>query len=36
MKMIMAIKSSETGDIKHNVSPGSIFSDGDLIASLDL
>jgi len=36
MKMIMAIKSSESGEIRHNLSPGSIISAGDLIASLSL
>ena len=36
MKMIMAIKASESGQITHNLSPGSILSAGDLIASLKL
>ena len=36
MKMIMAIKSTESGEIRHNLSPGSIISAGDLIASLSL
>ena len=36
MKMIMAIKASESGVINHNLSPGSIISAGDLIASLTL
>ena len=36
MKMIMAIKSTESGVINHNLSPGSIISAGDLIASLQL
>ena len=36
MKMIMAIKAGEAGVITHNLSPGSILSAGDLIASLKL
>ena len=36
MKMIMAIKATESGVIKHSLSPGSILSAGDLIASLKL
>lgn len=36
MKMIMAVKATETGVITHNLSPGSILSTGDLIASLKL
>jgi acetyl-CoA carboxylase/biotin carboxylase 1 len=36
MKMIMALKASESGIITHNLSPGSIISAGDLIASLQL
>jgi len=36
MKMIMAIKATESGEIRHNLSPGSIISAGDLIASLTL
>lgn len=36
MKMIMAMKSTESGEIRHNLSPGSIISAGDLIASLTL
>lgn len=36
MKMIMAIKATESGQITHNLSPGSILSAGDLIASLKL
>lgn len=36
MKMIMAIKATESGVINHNLSPGSILSPGDLIASLKL
>ncbi|GMH72279.1 hypothetical protein TrLO_g4355 [Triparma laevis f. longispina] len=36
MKMIMPIKASESGTIAHNISPGSIISAGDLIASLSL
>lgn len=36
MKMIMAIKSSESGQIKHNLSPGSVIQAGDLIANLKL
>ena len=34
--MIMAIKSTESGVINHSLSPGSIISAGDLIASLQL
>lgn len=36
MKMIMSIKSSESGTISQNLSPGSIIQAGDLIASLKL
>ena len=36
MKMIMAIKASESGVINHALSPGSILSAGDLIANLKL
>eukprot|EP01033_Poteriospumella_lacustris_P003046 gene3046-2231_t len=36
MKMIMALKATESGSIRHNLSPGSIISAGDLIASLTL
>ena len=36
MKMIMPIKSTETGKITHNLSPGSVISAGDLLASLEL
>jgi len=36
MKMIMPIKASESGKIAHNLSPGSIISAGDLLASLTL
>eukprot|EP01035_Chromulina_nebulosa_P016919 gene16919-22410_t len=36
MKMIMAIKSTESGSIKQNLSPGSVLQAGDLIASLKL
>ena len=36
MKMIMALKASESGEIRHNLSPGSIIAVGDLIASLTL
>lgn len=36
MKMIMAIKASESGVVTHNLSPGSIIQAGDLIASLTL
>ena len=36
MKMIMAVKATESGVISHNLSPGSILSAGDLIASLKL
>lgn len=36
MKMIMALKAGESGNIRHNLSPGSIISAGDLIASLTL
>ena len=36
MKMIMPLKASETGKITHNLSPGSVISAGDLLASLDL
>ena len=36
MKMIMPIKATETGKITHNLSPGSVISAGDLLASLEL
>jgi acetyl-CoA carboxylase/biotin carboxylase 1 len=36
MKMIMAIKASESGVVSHALSPGSIISAGDLIANLQL
>lgn len=36
MKMIMPIKSTESGKITHNLSPGSVISAGDLLASLEL
>lgn len=36
MKMIMAVKSTEAGVINHAMSPGSIISAGDLMASLTL
>jgi acetyl-CoA carboxylase/biotin carboxylase 1 len=36
MKMIMALKASESGKINHNLSPGSIIGAGDLIANLQL
>jgi len=36
MKMIMPIKSSESGKITHNLSPGSVISAGDLLATLEL
>jgi len=36
MKMIMPIKASETGAITHALSPGSVISQGDLLASLTL
>ena len=36
MKMIMPIKASESGKITHNLSPGSVISAGDLLASLTL
>eukprot|EP01041_Mallomonas_annulata_P006607 gene6607-13373_t len=36
MKMIMALKATESGVISHMLSPGSILSAGDLIASLKL
>eukprot|EP00597_Dinobryon_sp_UTEXLB2267_P000919 CAMPEP_0170061150 /NCGR_PEP_ID=MMETSP0019_2-20121128/2827_1 /TAXON_ID=98059 /ORGANISM="Dinobryon sp., Strain UTEXLB2267" /LENGTH=2072 /DNA_ID=CAMNT_0010266911 /DNA_START=9 /DNA_END=6227 /DNA_ORIENTATION=+ len=36
MKMIMAFKATESGVIRHNLSPGSIISAGDLVASLTL
>jgi hypothetical protein len=34
--MIMPLKSTESGLIKHELSPGSIISAGDLLASLAL
>ena len=36
MKMIMPIMASESGKITHNLSPGSVISAGDLLASLEL
>jgi acetyl-CoA carboxylase/biotin carboxylase 1 len=36
MKMIIPIKASESGKIIHNLSPGSVISAGDLLASLEL
>ena len=36
MKMMMPIKASESGKITHNLSPGSVISAGDLLASLEL
>ena len=36
MKMIMPLKATETGKITHNLSPGSVISAGDLLASLEL
>ena len=36
MKMIMPLKASETGKITHSLSPGSVISAGDLLASLEL
>ncbi|KAL7542231.1 hypothetical protein ACHAXR_013354, partial [Thalassiosira sp. AJA248-18] len=36
MKMIMPIKATESGKITHNLSPGSVISAGDLLASLEL
>jgi len=36
MKMIIPIKATETGKITHNLSPGSVISAGDLLASLEL
>ena len=36
MKMIMPLKASESGTITHDMSPGSIISAGDLLASLTL
>jgi len=36
MKMIMPIKASESGKITHSLSPGSVISAGDLLASLEL
>ena len=36
MKMIMALKSGESGKINHALSPGSIISAGDMIATLSL
>ena len=34
--MIMPIKATESGKITHNLSPGSVISAGDLLASLEL
>lgn len=36
MKMIMPIKATESGKITHSLSPGSVISAGDLLASLEL
>jgi acetyl-CoA carboxylase/biotin carboxylase 1 len=36
MKMIMPLKATESGKIMHNLSPGSVISAGDLLASLEL
>jgi acetyl-CoA carboxylase / biotin carboxylase 1 len=36
MKMILPVKSSESGKIFHALSPGSVISAGDLLASLEL
>ena len=36
MKMIMPLKATESGAISHDMSPGSIISAGDLLASLTL
>ena len=36
MKMIMPLKASESGKITHNLSPGTVVSAGDLLASLEL
>eukprot|EP00534_Pseudo-nitzschia_fraudulenta_P008502 CAMPEP_0201147778 /NCGR_PEP_ID=MMETSP0851-20130426/9292_1 /ASSEMBLY_ACC=CAM_ASM_000631 /TAXON_ID=183588 /ORGANISM="Pseudo-nitzschia fraudulenta, Strain WWA7" /LENGTH=2078 /DNA_ID=CAMNT_0047423721 /DNA_START=36 /DNA_END=6272 /DNA_ORIENTATION=- len=36
MKMIMPLKASESGKITHSVSPGTVISAGDLLASLEL
>jgi len=36
MKMVMPIKASESGKIIHNLSPGSVITAGDLLASLEL
>ena len=36
MKMIMPIKATESGKITHAMSPGTVISAGDLLASLEL
>ena len=36
MKMIMPLKASESGKITHSVSPGTVISAGDMLASLEL
>jgi acetyl-CoA carboxylase/biotin carboxylase 1 len=36
MKMIMPIKATESGKVIHNLSPGSVISAGDLLATLEL
>merc|ERR1719469_1647008 len=36
MKMIMPVKASESGKIQHNLSPGTVISAGDLLATLAL
>ena len=35
MKMIMPLKATESGKITHNLSPGTVISAGDLLASLE-
>ena len=36
MKMIMQLRTTEAGTIKHNLSPGSIINAGDLLATMEL
>jgi len=36
MKMVMPMKATESGKITHNLSPGSVITAGDLLASLEL
>lgn len=36
MKMIVPIKSTESGKITNNLSPGSVINAGDLLATLEL